>query len=126
MKKKIELEYNLSSSPKVLFKRLSTEDGLAEWFADSVDSNDDIYTFSWEGEEQQARLLDITKDESISFQWLEDEGEDYFFKFTMEIDPMTNEVALIITDFVEDDDEDDAIELWDKQIDVLLKTLGLS
>lgn len=126
MKKKIELEYNVSSSPKVLFKRLSTEDGLAEWFADSVDSKDDIYTFSWEGEEQQARLLDISKDESISFQWLDDEGEDYFFKFTMEIDPMTNEVALIITDFVDEDDEDDSIELWDKQIDELLKTLGLS
>lgn len=126
MKKKIELEYSVPSSPKVLFKRLSTVDGLAEWFADKVDSKDDIYTFAWEGEEQQARLVEVVKDESITFQWLEDEDEDYFFKFCMEIDPMTNEVALIITDFVDEDDEDDSIELWDKQIDELLKTLGLS
>jgi len=126
MKKKIELEYSVPSSPKVLFKRLSTVDGLAEWFADKVDSKDDIYTFAWEGEEQQARLMEMIKDESVSFQWIEDEGEEYYFKFCMEIDPMTNEVALIITDYVDEDDEDDSIELWDKQIDELLKTLGLS
>ena len=36
MKKRILLEYTLNSSPKVLYPRLSTPGGLAEWFADDV------------------------------------------------------------------------------------------
>jgi len=125
MKKKIELEYSVPSSPKVLFKRLSTDDGLAEWFADSVNAKDGKYTFSWEGEEQIAELISMGNNEHVRFRWEEDVDEDYYFEFKMEKDPLTGEVALIITDFVDEDDEDDAIELWDKQIEELNSTLGV-
>lgn len=124
MRLKIELEYCLQTSPKVLFSRLSTTDGLAEWFADKVDFKDNYFTFSWEGEEQQAKLISEEKDKSIYFQWKEDKGEDYFFGFKINIDPLTNELALIVTDYVDEEDEEDAIELWDKQIDELQFTLG--
>jgi uncharacterized protein YndB with AHSA1/START domain len=124
MRYKIELEYCFQTSPRVLFSRLSTVDGLAEWFADSVDSKKELFTFTWEGEQQSAKLVSEEKDKSISFQWVEDEGEDYFFGFTINIDPLTNELALIVTDYVDEDDEDDAVELWDKQINELQSTLG--
>ena len=125
MRKKIELEYSLQSSPRILFKRLSTADGLAEWFADKVDFHEDLFTFSWEGEQQQAKRVSEIRDKSIFFQWLEDEGEDYCFGFDINIEPLTNELALIVTDYIDDDDEeDDAIELWDKQIEELQSALG--
>lgn len=125
MKKRIELEYNVPSSPIVLFKRLSTDDGLGEWFADTVVEKDGLFTFSWEGEEQTAKLISIVKNESIRFKWIDDTDEDSYFEFKMEIDPLTNEVALLIVDFVDEEDEEDAIELWDKQIEELNITLGV-
>ena len=45
MKKKFVLEYTINSSPKVLFNRLSTPGGLAEWFADDVNLEGKIFTF---------------------------------------------------------------------------------
>jgi hypothetical protein len=37
---------------------------------------------------------------------------------------LTEEVALIITDFVDADEEGDAIELWNKQVEMLHRTVG--
>ena len=50
-KEKIELEYLINCSPKVLFNRLSTASGLAEWFADDVSVNGKKFTFFWEDAE---------------------------------------------------------------------------
>ena len=57
MKEKYKLEFLLKTSPRVLDKLISTPDGLADWFADDVRVNDDIYTFEWDGNEEQARLV---------------------------------------------------------------------
>ena len=40
------------------------------------------------------------------------------------MEPLTEEVALIITDFVDTDEEEDAIELWNKQVEMLHRTVG--
>jgi len=122
MKKKIELEYTFRSSTKILFNRLSTASGLSEWFADNVTIKGDVYIFVWEGIEQRARLLKSKDCEYIQLQW-EDEDEDYF-EFRISEDDVTGESALILTDFVEADEEKDAIELWDAQINELKHVLG--
>ena len=57
MKEKYELEFLLKTSPRVLEKLINTPDGLSEWFADDVNINDDIYSFEWDGNEEEARLL---------------------------------------------------------------------
>ena len=55
---KYELEYPINSSINILFDRLSTLSGLSEWFADDVNvDRAEVYTFSWEGSEQQATLI---------------------------------------------------------------------
>jgi uncharacterized protein YndB with AHSA1/START domain len=110
MRKRIDLEYAASSSRNILFKRLATPDGLAEWFADDVNIEGDLYIFSWEGEIQKARVIELVKNEKIRFQWEEDEGEEYYFEFSLRTDPMTNEMALWIVDYVEEDEEQDATE----------------
>ena len=56
------LEFPISSSIKVLYKRLSTPSGLSEWFANDVNIKNGIYTFYWDGSEQSAKL--VTKKEN--------------------------------------------------------------
>jgi|SRR6056297_2722183 len=124
MKNKFELEYSLNSSPKILYPRLVTPAGLSEWFADDININGDIYTFIWNGSEQSAKLLTKKENQLVRYQWTEDD-EDTYFEFKIRKDDLTGEVALVITDFAEDDEKNDAIDLWNSQIAELKHTLGL-
>ena len=124
LKNKYELEYIVNVSPKILFNRISTPSGLAEWFADDVNIRSDVYTFFWDGSEQDARLISKRDAKSMKFRWLDEEDEEAYFEFKIEIEELTGGVALIITDFAEEDEEDSAIELWDSQIDKLKHVLG--
>lgn len=103
---------------------MSTPSGLSEWFADNVNVKDDYYTFFWDGSEESATLIKTKKSESVRFQWEDDEGEDYYFEMLIRVDPMTNQVALIITDFAEEDELEDAKLLWEKAIDNLKQSTG--
>ena len=120
-----QLEYPLNSSIKILYERLSTISGLSEWFADDVNiSREGIYTFTWEGSSQDAKLISKKKGDHIRFRWLDSE-EDEFFEFRIQIDELTSDVSLIISDFAEDEDEkEDATNLWDAQIDNLKNIIG--
>lgn len=126
MKVKFELEYTLNSSPKVLFSRLSTAEGLSEWFADDVQVNGDIFSFIWDEVEHRAQLAILKDNNLVKFKWAGDENEDEkYFEFRLNIDELTGDVALIITDFAEEGEKDDSIHLWDTQIAELKKVLGL-
>jgi|TARA_Y100000385_G_scaffold158450_1_gene164295 hypothetical protein len=120
-----ELEYPIHSSIKILYERLSTLSGLSEWFADDVNVNrEGIYTFTWEGSSQDAVLISKKKAEHIRFRWLDSE-EDEYFEFRIQIDELTNDVSLIVSDFADDeDDKEDATNLWDTQIDNLKHLIG--
>lgn len=122
---KFDLEYLLRTLPGILFPRLSTASGLAEWFADAVEVKKDIHTFDWSGHEEQALLVSKKTDEFIRFQWLEDQNTDYYFEFRIKIDTMTGELILVVTDFCEDRDLKEATNLWHHQIASLKHNLGL-
>lgn len=124
MKNKIELEYSINSSPKILFTRLSTPGGLSEWFADDINIQGSIYTFIWDGSEQSAELVTKKDNQLVQFKWVDNE-DDAYFEFKISKDELTGDVALVITDFAEDDEKDDAIDLWDTQIAKLKHALGL-
>jgi uncharacterized protein YndB with AHSA1/START domain len=125
-KKKFELEYVFKSSPSILYKLLSTPDGLAEWFADDVNVQDDIYTFDWAGEEVTARFLSSKSGDFIRWTWLEDDDEDEstYFELKVKVDPMTKMSVLLITDFAEEDEIDEAKQLWESQINNLKRIIG--
>jgi uncharacterized protein YndB with AHSA1/START domain len=125
MKTKYELEYTLNTSPAILFNRLSTPEGLSEWFADDVNLKKGKYTFIWKGTEEEASLLQKKTNKFIRFRWLDDEEEDSFFEFRIHTDELTGDVALLITDFAEEDEKEDAIGLWDTQISELRHAIGL-
>lgn len=123
---KYESEFLLRTSIKVLDNMLSTPSGLSEWFADDVNIKDDIYTFIWEGEEEQARLISKKTNSRIKFRWLEieEEDSDAYFEIRYELNSMTKTVLLTVTDFAEKDELEEAQDLWEEQINSLKRTLG--
>ena len=125
MKKQFELEYIINSSPRVLYNRLSTASGLSEWFADNVTVKGKILTFIWEGTEQKAELICRKDSKYVRFHWMDDEDKNSFFEFRINIEEITGDVALLITDFAEDDEKEDSIDLWDTQIAELKHVIGL-
>jgi uncharacterized protein YndB with AHSA1/START domain len=124
MQEKYKIEYTLKSSPKVLFTRLSTPWGLAEWFADDVRQEDDTFIFVWNNTEQEATIVNKKPNSYIRFHWLDDEDEETYFEFKISVDELTRDVALEITDFAEPEDKEDAIELWNSQIEELKLLIG--
>jgi hypothetical protein len=126
MKEKYELEFIMNSSPRILEKMFSSPDGLGEWFADDVTVKDDVYTFIWDGSSEQARLIHHKIQSRIRFKWLADEEEDIdsYFEIGCNIDPITNQVALNITDFAMPEDKESAILLWNQQVSDLKRILG--
>lgn len=123
-KEKFTLEYTINSSHKILFSRLSTPGGLNEWFADNVKIQGKIFTFEWSGTEQQAELVNIKDMRYVRFHWLDDDDDKTYFEFKLNMDELTGDLALIITDFAEPDELKDAEELWDSQIQELRHILG--
>ena len=124
MKEKYELEIPIHASPSMLFQYLTTPSGLAEWYADNVNSRGELFTFIWDGSEEQAKLLNKKKDSSVRYQWLEDEGEDYYFEVNIQVDGITKDVSLMITDFSDEDDLEENKMLWESQIGSLKKVIG--
>jgi uncharacterized protein YndB with AHSA1/START domain len=126
MRIKYELEYTLNCSQKVLFSRLSTPEGLSEWFADNVTVEGDLFTFYWNKSESKARLAALKENKFVRFEWTDrDDPQSNFFEFRIIIDELTGELALLITDFAEPDEKEDAIYLWDTQISDLKRLLGI-
>ena len=119
----IRLEFFLKTSPAVLFSRISTPSGLAEWFADNVIESGKIFTFIWGSSEQKAVILTKTPNESITFRWLDMElGYEFGFKILK--DELTGDVALIVTDNIDDDDVEDTQNLWNSQVLKLKQMIG--
>jgi len=123
-KKKIELEFPIKSSVKILFQCLSTSSGLSEWFADDVTIKKDYSKFVWDGQEEEGKVIAKKADQFIRFQLEEYEGTDYYFEFAIKTDALTGDVALIITDFADEDEVEEQTLLWESQVGELRHILG--
>ena len=89
MRKRIDLEYIFSSSVTILFSRLSSAPGLAEWFSDDVKHDGNIFTFVWDGIGEEAELVDMKKNSYVRFKWLDADDADEFFEFSLHVAKMT-------------------------------------
>ncbi len=123
-KQKYQLEFVVKASPKLLYNFLSTPSGLSEWFADDVNFRGDKYTFFWEDSEEEADMISKKANQHIRFKWIESEGDESYFEFRIEIDDLTEDVSLMITDYAEEDEIEEAKLLWDSQIHSLLSAMG--
>ncbi|MDF1518514.1 MAG: START-like domain-containing protein [Lutibacter sp.] len=123
-KLKFEMEFPIHASPHMLYQYFGSPSGLSEWFADNVNSRGEIYTFIWNGSEEQAKVLQERPDEKIKFRWLNDGEDKTFFEFRIEVDEITKDVSLIVTDFADEDEVEDVRMFWENQIDELKRTIG--
>ena len=124
---KYEMEFVIQSSPSLLYNYLSTPSGLSEWYADNVNSRGELFTFIWEGSEDQAKLLSKKTDERVKFRWMDDveNEESYFFELRIQVDEITKDVSLMITDFADDEDEvEEGKMLWENMVSNLKQVLG--
>jgi uncharacterized protein YndB with AHSA1/START domain len=124
-KEKIRIEYPLARLSKFsLWNCLSSSGGLAEWFADDVTDNGKVFVFSWGKHQAKAELTGINPFTYVRFRWMDDDDDSYF-EFRLHKIELTGDWMLEITDFVEEDEKEHAITLWNTQIKTLKRRLGL-
>jgi len=122
-KKKFNIEYEIKSSPRILYSFLNEPNGLTQWFADDVSVRDQIYTFTWDDEEQTAKLIAIKENKLVRFRWIDDDPA-YYFEMAVIQDELTSDVALSITDFAAEEAIGERKLIWDNQVKYLISTLG--
>ncbi|MFC6099885.1 START-like domain-containing protein [Olivibacter domesticus] len=121
-KRKMQLEYEIKSSPKILYSFISEPNGLSQWFADDVVFRDNKYNFIWDNETHPAKLVNAKEYKSVKFAWLDDAP--YYFELEILQDELTNDLALAITDFALEENEAERKLIWNNQIQYLLSVLG--
>ncbi|HNQ13223.1 MAG TPA: START-like domain-containing protein [Bacteroidia bacterium] len=123
-KKKFNLEFEMRSSPRILFNYLSTASGLQAWFADNVIVQDGNYIFQWQEEDDAtAEMINNKDNQSVRFKWV-NEDEEVYTEFEIITDDITSDVGLMITDFAESEDLEEAQMIWEAQVDKLRNVLG--
>ncbi|VAW18956.1 Ligand-binding SRPBCC domain protein family 2 [hydrothermal vent metagenome] len=120
---KFKIEFVIQVSPQMLFQYLATPSGLSEWFADDVNSRGEIFTFIWDGSEEDAKLLKKKTDDFVKFSWEENDC-DTFFEMKIVVDEITKDVSLFVTDFADEDELEESKMLWTNQIGDLKQVLG--
>ncbi|MCX7548559.1 START-like domain-containing protein [Xanthomarina sp. F1114] len=121
---KFEMEFPIQASPQLLYQYISTPSGLSEWFAENVNSRGELFKFIWDGVEEQAKLVSKKSGERIKFKWLADEEPAYYFEIKIQVDEITKDVSIIVTDFSEHDEVEETKMLWENQISDLKQVLG--
>lgn len=122
---KYELEFPIQASPNMLYQYITSASSLSEWFADDVNSRGKVFSFFWDGSEEQAELISTKNNQFVKFKWLE-EDDDYYFEIRIAVDELTKDVSLLITDFSEEDEVEESKMLWESQIADLKQVLGSS
>jgi uncharacterized protein YndB with AHSA1/START domain len=127
-KKSFSIEYDFHASPQLLYQYLSTPSGLSEWFADNVNSRGELFTFIWDDSEEYAKLIQKKNNEKVRLQWQNDEEDQdqYYFEFRIQVDDITKDVSLIISDFSDEDELEESKMLWDNLVSDLKQVLGAS
>jgi uncharacterized protein YndB with AHSA1/START domain len=126
VKVKYEMEFPVNSSPQLLYQYISTPSGLSEWFADNVNSRGEFFTFIWNDSEEKARLSSKKSGEKVKFRWVDENDRDTDFYFELRIleDEITKDVSLMVIDYAEEEELDEARLLWENQISDLKHVIG--
>lgn len=104
---KFNLEFPIHVSPALLYQYIATPSGMSEWFADNVNSRGEYFRFIWDGSEEKAKIIKRVSEERARFQWDYDEDTKKYFEMSIQVDEITKDVSLMITDFGDDEDEVD-------------------
>lgn len=126
-KEKFNLEYLLNATSKtIIWNAISTPIGLENWFADNVTLKDKTFTFKWgKTEIREAEIIATRVHSFMRLHWLDEDEEKAYFEFKMNFNELTSDYVLEITDYIEPEEKEDLIELWNSQIDTLKRVCGM-
>ena len=118
-------EYSINASRKMLFPYISTASGLSQWFADDVNITEDkVYTMLWDGEINRARIVSIKANQHIKFEFEGEDDDDLnSIEIRLEMNELTQEVYIKITDYSDLDDQE-VSDLWEGLIHDLKEIVG--
>ena len=118
-------EYSINASRKMLFPYISTASGLSQWFADDVNITEDkVYTMLWDGEVNRARIVSINANQHIKFEFEGEDDDDLnSIEIRLEMNELTQEVYIKITDYSDLDDQE-VSDLWEGLIHDLKEIVG--
>lgn len=118
------MEFIFRASPSILYQFFTTPNCLIRWFCDEVDITGEVYTFTWDGADEVAMLVEDRENERVRFKWEDAEEEGEYLEIKFEKSPVTNETILTLTDFCDDDEVDDQKQLWESQMKQLKQETG--
>jgi uncharacterized protein YndB with AHSA1/START domain len=128
-KTKFTHEYEINASKKMLYPYFTTPSGLAQWFADDVDIDEDsIFNFKWEGEDHKAKMVSHRTNSFAKFIFLktdksEDDDPDWV-EFKIDLNEMTQTTFIRIHEYSDFDDKEEQAEVWEGLMHSLKETVG--
>ncbi len=126
-REKYSIEFVLgNASQKSLWQMLTVTTSMEEWFAQKVRVKDKkFYTFTWEENSQEAEQTIKRPMRQVRYNWLTGERAGTYFEFKINTLELSSEIALEVIAFAEPEEKDDAIFLWETQIELLKRKLGI-
>ena len=130
-KQKINVERGLTSrSLPLIWKYISSPEGLRLWIAEQVEQEGDVLVFTWGKpgqvyETRRADILDVQKHEAIRFKWEDEDEEEAYTEIAVAKLDVTDDYMLSITDFSDPDDIDGMKRMWNHDLDRLHYKTGL-
>lgn len=127
-KHKFTTEFEINASKKMLYPYLSSPSGLSQWLADDVNINEDkVYNFIWDDQDHKARMTTHKVNSFVKFEFFEnghiDEDPNYF-EFKLDMNELTQSVFIKITDYSDNDDEEELEDLWSNLVVILKEIVG--
>ncbi|NUM31149.1 MAG: SRPBCC domain-containing protein [Bacteroidetes bacterium] len=124
-RQKIELEFPMHCSVNALYNYISSPSGLTEWFADDVTVHGSKYTFKWDdGEQRDAELVKNINKKHVKFKWLDNDYSNEFLEFIIHKDEITDDLALIVYDYADEEDFEEMVMIWENQVHNLKNQIG--
>ncbi len=122
-------EFEMKASPKVIFSYLVNPAGLAQWFADDVNTDDyRVFNFIWDNSPHYARIASMRTNKYVKFEFLSDDRKEKtdpaYIEFKLDLNELTQSSFLKVIDYSDTDDEDDLKELWTHLVASLRESVG--
>jgi uncharacterized protein YndB with AHSA1/START domain len=121
-------EFELRSSPKVLFPYISTPSGLEQWFAEKVIVlPNQRFDFQWDGDSHVAKQTGMRINKAVKFEFentSDDDLDNNHLEIKLEVSDLTQTTFLRVTDYSANRDEGELISLWNGFMDNLKEIVG--
>ena len=128
-KTKFAYEYEINASKKMLYPYFTTASGLAQWFADDVNIDEDgNFNFIWEGLDHKAKLVAHRTNAYARFEYIrptksEDDEPDWV-EFKIDLNELTETTFIKVVEYSDFDDQEEQAELWEGLLHNLKEIVG--